>query len=175
MSDSRLPPALVRLEARRATGLALVLCGALFTVGCDEKEKRASSGAPSAEAGVTADKYATADPKLAKALQATTSASAASDKGPPPSGVFPPGAADARHRVGAPTTVDLISDGAEPQVSLLASVDGSADGARSGNYGPAALELTTHIGRSMLPTVDFGLALGPAKRTTAVAIGSWPR
>jgi len=137
---------------------AVLLCAA-----CDDKTAAKSS--PSAEAGASADKYATADPKLAKALQAAAaSASATGENGPPPEGIFPPGVADKRHPNGAPTTVDMVGDGNEPRIVLSS---GSPDAART-SYGPAALELGMQTGpRMVTPTIDLGLSLGPAKRVDA--------
>jgi hypothetical protein len=142
--------------------LLLALGGALFGAGCEEKKQSAETALPDANAAT--DKYATADPKLAKALQATTSTSADSDKGPPPEGVFPPGGADRRHPKGTPTKVDFVSDGSEPRVSLVAPSDGVSDPART-SYGPASLELEMQMGpRVALPTIDLALALAPAKK-----------
>jgi hypothetical protein len=150
--------------------LVLALGAALLGVACEEKKP--STEVAHEDAGATgADKYATADPKLAKALQgAADAAAAAADNGPPPTGIFEPGVADQRHAKGAPTKVDVISDGAAPRVSLghaaaAGAADASADGARVSSYGPAALEVAAQLGqRAALPTIDFGLQLGPAKK-----------
>jgi len=141
-----------------AFALACVLAGA----GCDEK--KASTQASDPEAGASTDKYATADPKLAKALQGATSASG-NDKGPPPDGIFAPGVADARHPLGAATTLEVVGEGSEPRVDLAPSPDASTEAARASSYGPALLELAMQNGpRSAMPTIDFGLMLGPAKK-----------
>jgi hypothetical protein len=137
------------------------LGAALLAVGCEEKKP--SSEAPTPDASRALDKYATADPKLAKVLQ-TGADAAAADKGPPPDGVFPPGAADLRHPKGAPTKVDFVSDGAEPRVNLAGDADRAADGARARLYGPAALELGLQMGpRMAMPTIDFVLSLAPGR------------
>jgi len=142
--------------------LAVVAGGTLFGLACDDQ--KSASDTPRPDAGAGTDKYATADPKLAKALQAAASASAAGDNGPPPEGIFPPGAADRRHAKGLPTKVDLIGDGSEPRISLSPSADASADSARASAYGPARMQLGTQMGpRVALPTVDFGMVLGSAK------------
>jgi hypothetical protein len=142
------------------TRLSYWLLAALaLAVGCEDK--KAPSEALAADASRALDKYATADPKLAKVLQATTDGSAGGDKGPPPEGVFSPSAADERHRRGMPTKVDFVSDGAEPRFRLL--VD--PDAARARLYGPAALELGLQMGpRTAVPTIDFVLSLGPARK-----------
>jgi hypothetical protein len=141
--------------------LTMVALGvALLGAACEEK--KTSSEAPRGDAGVGTDKYATADPKLAKALQGKTSTSAPDEKGPPPEGIFAPGAADQRHSKGTPTKLELISDGSEPRVSLEAAPGDTGTSAASG---PASMELAMQMGpRVAMPTVDFGLALGPAKK-----------
>ncbi len=142
--------------------LVLALGAAPFGAACDEKKP--SSSALAADANAGADKYATADPKLAKVLQATPASSAGSDTGPPPGGIFAAGAADHRHPKGSPTHVELILDGAEPRVSLLPP-DSAPDGARTSSYGPASLELAMQAGpRVAMPTIDFGFSIGPAKK-----------
>ncbi len=141
--------------------LAAPLLGA--AVGCEEKKSAADTARTDAGA---ADKYATADPKLTKALQAAASASAASDNGPPPEGIFAAGAADRRHPKGVPTKVDLLTDGAEPKLALsgAAGADASSDAMRASSYGPAALEIAQQMGqRAPATTIDFGLLLSPGK------------
>jgi hypothetical protein len=139
--------------------LALALAGAaLIGAGCDEK--KTTETAPASDGGASMDKYATADPKLAKALQAAAaSASAANENGPPPDGIFAPGVADRRHPKGAPTTVDMVGDGSDPKITLA----GGADAMRA-SYGPAAMELSMVTGRMATPTVDMSMMLGPAKK-----------
>ena len=140
--------------------LALAMAAATLGVACEEK--RPSSTKPLADAGASAGKYATEDPKLAKAIQAAASAAPASDDGPPPTGVFAPGVADKRHPKGVPTKVDLVSEGDAPRVSLAV---GPADAARTSSYGPAGLEIGTQMGpRMALPTIDLTMVLGPAKK-----------
>jgi hypothetical protein len=136
-----------------ASGGAMILAGA-----CDEK--KSADTASSVEAGT--DKYVTADPKLAKALQAAASAAAASENGPPLDGIFPPGVADKRHPKGVTTKVDVIGDGDEPRISLAGP---SPDATRAASFGPGAMELQMQMGpRVAMPTVDFGLVLHPAKK-----------
>jgi hypothetical protein len=144
--------------------LLLILIGTgacLPGTACDDKKP--SADAPRAEADAGSDKYATVDPKLAKALQAAAGG-AGSDDGPPPDGVFPPGGAERRHAMGVPTKVELVNDGAEPRVAFRTDIDASADAFRIGSYGPAALEIAMQLGpRVALPTIDLSLSFGPAK------------
>jgi hypothetical protein len=140
--------------------LVLALGAGLLGVACEDKKP--STDTARTDAGNSADKYATADPKLAKALQGA--ADAAADQGPPPDGIFEAGVADQRHAKGAPTKVDMISDGSAPQVSLAPAADAKPEAMRATSYGPAALELGMQMGqRAALPTIDFGVVLGPAK------------
>src|ERR1700737_2553689 len=120
---------MTRANSRSTAGvLALVLGAALSSFASDEKkttESRRSDAGP--------DKYATADPKLEKALRA--SASSASESGPPPEGIFAAGVADLRHPRGVAAKVDFPSDGSEPRFILLGAND-SSDAARAKSYGP---------------------------------------
>jgi hypothetical protein len=127
--------------------------------GCDEKTTSPAAARPDASAG--ADKYATADSKLTRALQAAESASAG-DNGPPPEGIFAAGAADHRHPKGKPTTIELASDGTEPRVTLAGSA--APEAIRAADYGPAALRIGEQRGRMARPTVDFSFLVGPAKK-----------
>jgi hypothetical protein len=144
--------------------LLLVLAAPLAgVVACEDKKPSTDSAKPDASGG--ADKYATADPKLEKALKAATSASSAITQGPPITGIFEVGVADQKHPKGTPTKVDMVSDGADPKVSLALAADASADAARASSYGPAVMELAMELGpRVALPTVDFALALGAPKK-----------
>jgi len=157
--------------------LLLALAAPLFVggvVACEDKKATSDSARTDASAG--ADKYASADPKLEKALKAAASSSAAATQGPPATGIFEPGVADQRHAKGAPTKVDMVSEGADPKVSLAlggggAAPAGSADAAaaeppkNASAYGPAMLEVAMELNqRIALPTVDFAIVLAPAKK-----------
>jgi hypothetical protein len=149
--------ALGKARSARAALPLLVVLAAPLGVACESKPK---SSPPVGDAGVTVDKFVTADPKLEKALKAAASA-APDDKGPPLNGVFAAGVADKRHPKALPTTVEMVSDGTEPRVLIA----GPGDAARGGSNGPAQLEIAAQMGaRSALPTVDFKLVLGPAKK-----------
>src|SRR5260370_31067372 len=83
----------------------------VMAVACEDKKGPADS--TRAEAGAGTDKYATADPKLEKALRAATSASAADNGGAPAAGGFAPGASDPRHPQATPPKIrpdDVGSD-----------------------------------------------------------------
>jgi hypothetical protein len=146
--------------SRSTSGPLLFLaCTCLSVSACEDKKPAADS----ARVDAGTDKYATADPKLAKALQAAAGAAAADD-GPPPEGVFPPGGADRRHASGVPTKVELLSDGADPRIALGTETDAAAEGRQTTSYGPAALEIAVRLGpRTALPTIDLSLLLGPSR------------
>ncbi|MDP9036840.1 MAG: hypothetical protein M3O50_18740 [Myxococcota bacterium] len=138
-----------------ATVLALAFGAALSSFACDEKKP-----AESHKSDAGAEKYATADPKLEKALRA----SSAPESGPPQDGIFAAGLADQRHPKGVATKVDFTSDGSEPRLSLVGPND-AADIARAKSYGAAVLELGMQMGpRVAMPTIDFGLGIGPARK-----------
>jgi|CZKU01.1.fsa_nt_gi hypothetical protein len=151
-----------RMPGPFAIALALgCSSAALASAGCDDK-KTSDARPSSLDASAGMDKYATADPKLAKALQAAASATPGNENGPPPDGIFAPGVADKRHPKGAPTTVEMLSDGSEPRMALN---EGAADVVRASSYGPAALELGMQMGpRAAVPTVDMSLSIGAAKK-----------
>ncbi|MGD0675254.1 MAG: hypothetical protein ABSC94_07530 [Polyangiaceae bacterium] len=145
----------------RAQAFALGI--ALFGVAACEQKKPGPDNARS-EADTGTDKYAAADPKLEKALKAAAAASSGSDTGPPPEGLFAPGAADQRHAKGVPTKLDVVSAGGDPKISLVRAEAGP-DGALTASYGPAVLEVAMQMGpRSAMPTIDLSLVLGPAKK-----------
>lgn len=149
------------MQAFLAVALAAPLAGSV--TGCEDK-KPTTTDTAKGDGGAGADKLATADPKLAKALQAAASGSAGNDSGPPPNGVFADGAADHRHAKGAPTKVEIVTDGTAPKVVLGAAGDAATDAARATSYGLAGLEtMAAQSGRPM-PTIDFTLMFGPAKK-----------
>lgn len=133
--------------------LVVVVGAALLSVACDEK--KTTNDTPRIDAGT--DKYATADPKLEKALKAVASAPAASDNGPPPTGIFAPGIADQRHARGVPTKLDVLDAGTEPRVTLTPT--GAA-----AQYGPAVLQMAMQLGPRSVVAIDYLLSLGPAKK-----------
>jgi hypothetical protein len=134
----------------------------LTAVACEDKKAPAESAR--ADAGASTDKYATADPKLEKALRAATSATATANNGPPPTGVFAPNAADLRHRKGTGEKVDLVGEGSDPRVLLAPGAGAGLEAARASAYGPAVLEVGMQTGpRTALPTIDLSLVFGPAK------------
>ncbi len=146
------------MSRKMRSSLWVALSVASLACGCDDKKPPADS--PQTDAGAGKDKYATADPKLARALQAAASASASSENGPPPEGIFQPGMGNQRHPAGVPTKIDVVSDGAEPRVALDPGPSGPASW-----YGPAGVRLGMQMGqRVAMPTIDLALALGPAKK-----------
>jgi hypothetical protein len=145
--------------------LVLALGAALIGVGCDEK--KSATDTLRSDAGVDkVDKYATADPKLERALKAVSSASGASDNGPPPTGIFALGMADQRHARGVPTKVDILEGGGEPRIGVPAASPGGTlpEASRATSYGPAALQVAIQMGPRSVIAVDYGLLLGPAKK-----------
>ena len=151
-------------SSRYVVPLLVATSGAcLLAAGCDEK-KPSSEVATGSDGGAKLDKYATADSKLTKALQAAEKATPATDEGPPPAGVFAPGVADRRHPASTPGKVELLTEGDEPRLVLGAAADASAGSSLPRMYGPAVLEIAVQLGpRTALPTIDMSLLLGAAK------------
>ena len=119
MGDRQPSEAVVdRLPMRSICSVSIVFSLALF--GCEKEESSERSAEPIA----SVDKAAAIDPALAKAVaQASAGAKAkrgpvATAGGPPPSGVFEPGAADREARLGAPPKLTLGERGSEPRVTL---------------------------------------------------------
>jgi hypothetical protein len=136
----------------------LALCASLLGVACEEK--KSTSDAPRTDAGTATDKYATADPKLERALRAVASASSSPSDGPPPSGIFAPGEADRRHARGVAAKIEVIAQGDQPLTALAPA----ANDARPSSYGAAALEVVSQLGPRTGIAVDYALQLGPAKK-----------
>ena len=96
----------------------LLPCLVWCAQGC-EKEQHEKSAEPVA----SVDKTAGIDPALAKAVAAASAmagrnAAPAGSGGPPPAGIFDPGAADAEIKKGAPPKITLGGTGSEPRVAL---------------------------------------------------------
>jgi hypothetical protein len=94
-----------------------VAAGAMLLAACQEKTER------SAEPAASVDRNAAIDPAVAKAVAAASAHAAkgpapATSGGPPPGGVFAPGAADKELAVGAAPKLTLGGTGSEPRVSL---------------------------------------------------------
>lgn len=94
-----------------------VAAGAILLSACQEKTER------SAEPAASVDRNAALDPAVAKAVAAASAHAAkgpapSSSGGPPPTGVFAPGAADKELARGAAPKLTLGGAGAEPRVAL---------------------------------------------------------
>jgi hypothetical protein len=98
--------------------LSIVFALGLF--GCEKDESKERSAEPIA----SVDKAAAIDPALAKAVAQASAAARAKRAptsvagGPPPSGIFEPGAADKEAPRGAPPKITLGDRGKEPRVTL---------------------------------------------------------
>jgi len=99
--------------------LPLFGIAALALVACDKHEEQ--HDAP-VDAGAAPSKAAVDEPDLARAVASAEQHGATSATGtaggPPPTGIFAPGAADAAIAKGAPVTLAIGSEGSEPRVQL---------------------------------------------------------
>jgi hypothetical protein len=146
--------------------LSLVSClvaGALALgfAGCEDKPKEIK--ASELDAG---EPKAAVDPSLAKAVAEAKAkrdaGPAAQGDGPPESGVFEPGKADAQLKKGAPPKLSLGSEGKVPRVVLAAPV---APGWKESG----SMSLTLKLGRGALPQIGVDLALEAPKGPAAPA------
>src|SRR5262249_50601312 len=104
---------------RHSVVVGLAALGLLAAAGCEDKKapkpaEGADSGAP--RAGSRADK------NIVDALRAEGSAQA--QQGPPETGLFAPGAADAQMKIGDPPKVVVGAKGATPGVQLVSQPAG---------------------------------------------------
>jgi len=123
--------------------------------GCEEKSK--ASPGPSSSSSAAPDDTVVLDPSMRKALAASSASASGGSRGdgPPESGVFDPGAADAVHARGKPVEVKLGTEGNEPRVTLGPAVPFK---------GTVVLSVGVRMGpRNALPTVDFTLEFAPEK------------
>ncbi|MGC4094285.1 MAG: hypothetical protein QM756_41530 [Polyangiaceae bacterium] len=95
-------------------GLPLVL------LACEKESQNSDAPKP---AQSSAEKSVALDPDLAQAMAAASAAAptsgAAGQGGPPPNGIFGPGAADRELAKGQPPKLTLGSDGADPRITLV--------------------------------------------------------
>lgn len=111
------------MQARLSFVVASAIAGSLL-VGC--KKETPASTAPEPAKSAESDPVKALDPDLAQAVaQASATPKAggrpgarAQDGGPPPNGIFPPGAADREAKRGAPPKITLGSEGATPRQTL---------------------------------------------------------
>ncbi|MFZ5889932.1 MAG: hypothetical protein ACOY0T_02600 [Myxococcota bacterium] len=95
-------------------GLSLVL------LSCEKETARSDAPKPADSA---AGKSVALDPDLAQAMAAASAApgkaTAATQGGPPPNGIFGPGGADREIKKGDPPKLTLGNEGADPRIALL--------------------------------------------------------
>ena len=106
---------------------ALLLLAVIAALGCEDPPKKTDK---KEDAGTEAPVM---DPNIAKAVASAQvnpdgNAAAAATQGPPPNGVFPPGAADAAHQPGTPLVLTVVKHGSAPKVSLKPNLDLSKGG-----------------------------------------------
>lgn len=150
--------------AARTPLIALLLSLAL---GCDKKNEESIAASATEDAGAPAQKKSALDPELSRAMQSATE-NAGTDRnrkedGPPPNGVFAPGAADSQIRLGDAPKVTLGAEGGMPRQKLGGEV-------KPGLKRAVKLRLVLNIANSELP-VDLGLALETKAEAAAVKVG----
>ncbi len=124
---------------------ALMFCALL---GCQDPPPKTDDKA--ADAGA---EQPVVDPNIAEALasaQAASPGATATQKGPPPNGVFGPGEADAEHAPGTPVVVDVFDKGSGEKVTLKPPLD-------LGKGASFKLMVSRQIPGGRLPNVDFSI------------------
>lgn len=155
------------MTERKALVFALLVTMGLAA--CEDKPKETK--ASPVDAG--ASPGAAVDPNLAQAVAAAGSKAARVDAaveqegGPPESGVFGPGKADAQHPSGSPPKIVLGGAGKEPYLTLAASVT-------PGWKQTGTLELALRLGRAALPSLDIGISVEAQKPKPAAAGAATP-
>ena len=134
-------------------GLAVGLC--TLAAGCDDKPP--PNPAETADAGP-------AQPVLDQDLQAAMEAASATPPaskgasapdGPPTSGIFDPGQAEKILAKGAPAKIELLSEGAEPRVTIARAAAGAKQ--------KAMLTVGARMAGSPMPTLEYALSLEAPK------------
>ena len=139
-----------------------MLLAALALAGCKDKPKPSGEEAEA----VAEPKQAAVDPNLAKAVAAAsaeeTGSGPSSAQGPPPKGIFEPGAADQQLAQGKAPIITLGSEGEPPRVRL------SAMQPEPGSKHPFGVKLSIRAGRTLVPTIEYELVLeAPATKPPA--------
>ena len=155
------------LLSKTILGVGVVSFVTLAVLGCEEQKSKQPANEETAK---KEDKSPVLDPNLRKVLAASSASAqqpAEDPNGPPKTGVFAPGRADAMQAVGAPAHIEVGSFGAEPRVDIAPTVDAI----------PKALPfvVATRTGaRSSLPTLDIVLGLKVEKPKNKPAEGEAP-
>lgn len=135
---------------------APVACAAVLATGCEGDEKKAPVDAGAADANTGP----VLDPALEKAMAGAASAKPATSaapsggngNGPPETGIFAAGKADALQAVDAPSKIELIDAGSGDKVTLAPKLDGSEQ--------KQSLTIAVRSGqRSAMPTIEFSLSI----------------
>lgn len=148
--------------------LTMALAGAsllAMTAGCEEEKKQ---GSGPADAGLDAgSQQAVIGGKLGEAAAAAAAGNApkapagagtgAAQGGPPESGVFAPGAAEAVLPKGVPYKLEMLGEGSEPRVRLAPRIDPKAEQKRQVVIGLRS------AGQQGLPSFEIELAFKPDK------------
>ena len=150
------PPVLRRTAGMMFSKIGVAALSLAMVAGCGDEKKPTPVDAGVSDAG---NKPAPGG-KLGEALRdlASANASASSEPGggPPPTGIFEPGAADKEVPPNTPPTLKVIDDGVPPRVSVQ-----PADASKEEKL-PFVLVLALG-GKSILPPLIIDLTVGPEK------------
>ncbi|HVU02858.1 MAG TPA: hypothetical protein VHE30_13955 [Polyangiaceae bacterium] len=145
----------------RAKGRLAVFLSLLALAGCEKSEKKAETH----EGGDAGEKHVSgADKDILEAVAAAASPGAPGTPGagPPPSGVFPPGAADHEIRPGEPPKLALGGKGSGPTIQFAPAIPKKKL--------EGQVEVSVQTGpRSAMPTIDLLVSFDPPAKPAADA------
>ena len=131
----------------------------LALAGCEEEQK----SDPQSSSDAAAQQGPALDPDLAEAVEAASSKKKGQPgadpegKGPPPNGIFEPGAANRELARGTAPKITIGSEGSAPRVKL-ASAPPAPGYKRNGS-----VDLTIRAGRNQLPVITADLSFEATK------------
>lgn len=132
---------------------SIVLLAFASVAGCEDKSSAVAADAGVLDSGppkpVLGGKLGAAV-AAAESAQAAPPAAAGAANGPPETGVFAPGAADAALPPNAPAKVELLGEGSDPKVALALTPKDEQK---------AVLTVSVRLGpQAALPSIDFGMS-----------------
>jgi len=136
---------------------------------CEKESPRSDAPKP---AESSAEKSVVLDPDLAQAMAAASTmspkGSAAAQGGPPPNGIFPPGAADREVAKGQPPKLTLGSDGQDPRITLVPAQP------KVGSKQSGSIQIVQQQAEGGGLPIEFALTFEAQKPKTEAAAGAAP-
>lgn len=150
---------------RHPTSVWALVAAVAVSTGCEDKPAPKQES-PSAKGDGGAERSAAVDKNIAEAVAAVAGGQPTGGAlaGPPPTGVFPPGAADKEMKAGDPPRLTLGGKGSAPTVTF------AAPARKAGKKQEGTVEVAVQTGpQSALPTVDLKFSFEGATAPGAAA------